>query len=261
MPDPAGAPKALCATMKIPIFATPERRRYLHLERQYRTDRPLISLGCNCEPAHITRSLHLRMESLPFDWLNTSPRSGMRYAATQITEEFRDFVASPRLNSRQRVVASRFPESEFLHHPKVLNDRDCRRKFRSRATRFLEITRGGGCDYVYHLPSAALGAEDGAAVLDAARYLASLLETKAHRLLIYISHPEDLTLAGEASQEVRAAMLASPNVRITHHTQSRSRFGQWGDPKSYPKLLRRLGVRLRPTLPRAYRSTEWAEDS
>lgn len=42
----------------------------MYIENRYKCKHIIIPIGCDCHPAYMLSSIHLRKISLPFDWLN-----------------------------------------------------------------------------------------------------------------------------------------------------------------------------------------------
>ncbi len=122
-----------------------------------------ISLGPNCKVAMGLRDLHIRNESLPFDFLLTKPLHGLEYVTHVIKNDFSDFVEELSYNHRGKVFSNNYPDTLFFHHDLIKDqqqkdnneivdhtDRRGRRtvkkieeslieKFKLRGKRFLEL--------------------------------------------------------------------------------------------------------------------------
>jgi len=122
-----------------------------------------ISLGPNCKVAMRLRDLHIRKESLPFDFLLTQPLRGLEYVTDLIKNGFSDFVENLSYDHRGRVFSNNYTQTLFFHHDLIKDqwhkdnnviydhtDRRGRRtvkkieesqieKFKRRGKRFLEL--------------------------------------------------------------------------------------------------------------------------
>ena len=83
--------------MRIPLIYIPKTRykKFLHIEKRYNSDKLIIPLGCDCHPAFMLDSLHLRTTSLPFDWLNIDPIRTFEYVTENINDSFENFLKKP----------------------------------------------------------------------------------------------------------------------------------------------------------------------
>lgn len=125
----------------------------LKISKQYKAIKSILPIGCDCHPAYMVSKLELREESLPFDWLDTSPSRALNYAFVNIKNHFSDFLIDLRITEKGKVYANEFPEALFYHFDDLIENEQLQNKIRQRIARFLELRSSKSCYYLHTLPS------------------------------------------------------------------------------------------------------------
>ena len=131
--------------MKIPILAIGNNRIYLYIEKRYTASLPIIPIGCDCHPAYVLKSLHIRNISFPFDWLNTKPSTGIDYVNRNIKSEFSNFLDKLTRNKDGNIVSDWYRHTEFLHYDRLIDNKKLVLKLLQRAKRFMEFYNNKEC--------------------------------------------------------------------------------------------------------------------
>ena len=238
--------------MKIPLLCIPRTRfrKFLRIEKRYRCDASIVPLGCDCHPAQVLKTLHLRECSLPFDWLNISPMETFAYVNENLRHEFRDFLRDVRRNERGHFIAGRFPCAEFMHEPD-LDAAEVQAKFRRRTELLRRKLQSERIAFLHNLPASAIADRGSisAYLQDVRQFLATA--PAGSTLHVYLRHDEALSENQPLADELCAGLtaLGIRHVKYVRHLQS---CGIWGDPRQYHSLLTGLGLRLRMTFPKVY---------
>lgn len=238
--------------MKIRLLSLNHTRLSLCIERAYVCESPVISLGCDCHPAYVIRSLNLSRHGFPFDWMNTTPVKGIEFINKNIRDGFALFLADLCKNQSGYVVSGQFEAAEFMHYPELIENPETRNKLLCRSQRFLDYYNNRDCLFLFNVTSEGLEERD-----DALRFIESVKEFQAaangrHKLLVYIRYDETFQENQNNCNLVEEGLGSLPNTRIAKYIRQKSIHGTWGDEKQYPKLLKSLGVKLRLSFPRIY---------
>src|ERR1700744_5709286 len=111
--------------VKVPLI-----KKNLYIEERFDYESVIISLGCDCQPAYLLDTLHLRKRSLPFDWLRTDPIQGLKYASANFKNNFEDFLSDLEINGHGHVVSKKFPFSEFFHDKDLISNDVAQEKYK-----------------------------------------------------------------------------------------------------------------------------------
>jgi hypothetical protein len=236
--------------MRIPIIYIPKTRikRFLNIEKRYKSVRPIIPIGCDCHPAHSLNSLNIRNCSLPFDWLNMEPLKSMEYVTKNIENSFTDFLKNLKLNERGFYISEEYPYVEFMHE-KHLETADSINKFLRRTNRLLNIVAEKKEIYIHNLPVNFISTEK-----DISTYIndVQLFQSKiSKRLHIYLRYDENL-FENEKLADKMFAELCRIGVKTCKYVRGLNANGVWGDETEYTKLFKGLDIKLKITFPKIY---------
>ena len=78
--------------MKVKLKFSKKYNYVLVIKKRFGASKFLIPIGCDCHPAYMLKSLNLRKQSLPFDWLDTKPLFGLKYVYENIVNKFNFFL-------------------------------------------------------------------------------------------------------------------------------------------------------------------------
>jgi hypothetical protein len=237
--------------MKIPILYIPKTRfkKYLSVEKTFKSKKPIIPIGCDCHPAYTLQKLHIRQDSLPFDWLNTDPIQGLKYVSNNLATSFDGFISGLYKNKRGHIVANKYPYAEFVHEQNLIESKLDREKFGRRINRLAKL-KDKACYYLYTIPSFSLKSET--QVLEfykSVREFASHL--KSHQnLCIYIRYDESLNEQKNNCEMLLELLRKTKNVNSSNYIRKKSKQGIWGDKNEYPRLYKSLGIEISLGIPK-----------
>lgn len=226
--------------LKLPLL-----QKKLYVENRFHSNRVIISLGCDCHPAFLLDTLHLRKLSLPFDWLKTEPVKGLQFAEANIKEKFEFFLNDLTINRNGNVVSGKYPYSEFYHDRNIINDSFEQEKYARRISRFLSLKEGSDISYLYAVPLSDLRTTEIAEYfLNSIKLFLTVL--KIHDTLHIYFRYENETFKNHSIFDYFIASTKSwDNVKICCYSLDSDRFGFWGNPKYYPTLLDDLKINVK----------------
>ena len=240
--------------MRIPLPAYRGAKLSLAIEKKYLYHKPLISLGCDCHPAHVLRSLNCRRISSPFDWLNTTPSRGIELVNKTIQEGFGSLLSNLVVNERGHIVPGDYPHTEFVHYPDLMHDQSTRDRLVSRAERFVRYFRESECALLFNVSAEGLkDASDATLLLDSIRVLQESAKPR-HTLHVYLRYDESYDENAAVCASFASDLRAMPHTRFVPYIRRKAEFGMWGDESRYVELLESLGVNVRLGFPRVYLS-------
>jgi hypothetical protein len=228
--------------MKIRI---PFIKKNLYIENRLCYDNAIVSLGCDCHPAYVLDTLHIRKQSLPFDWLKTEPTEGLNFAAANFRNDFKNFLSDLAINEKGNVVSQHFPFSEFFHDKDLLVDNNAHEKYKRKILRLLDLKQCARIDYLY-----TISISDLSQVTVANNFLESikmfLKEIKDDDTLhIYFRcetlDREDQKIFDYFFEETKLLR----NTLICLYLRETATYGIWGNEKNYKGLLSDLKINIR----------------
>lgn len=232
--------------MKIPVSFL--KKKYLYIEPHYKSDKIIIPIGCDCHPANMLKKLHLRKQSLPFDWLNTQPEEAISYILENVESNFSKCFKNLRHNERGKAISENFPKTEFFHEPKIIDDIEVQNKFIRRARRFQELIYSQDVYYLCNI-KVEIYKND----LFIKKFIKDVklfsMNLKANDTLhIYFTSDED-TLENRNAQIKLCESLANiKKVKTTTYCKNFTKYGILGSYKDYPILLYNLGIKAKRCL-------------
>lgn len=239
--------------MKIPIIYIPKTRfkRFLIIEKRFKSNKEIIPIGCDCHPAYTLQKLNLRKQSLPFDWLNTNPILGLSFVLNNIQTDFSGFLKGLSKNERGHVVSAEYPYAEFMHEKNLIDNSQDREKFTRRIDRFQKL-KDKDCYYLYNTTSSSLKSERQVIELynSTVEFVSQI--NKKQMLCIYIRYDETL-LENQKNCEMLLDLLGKiEKVKAVNYVREKDKEGIWGNENTYPTLYKSLGIKLRKTVPKMY---------
>lgn len=222
----------------------------LYIEKRYKCNQIIIPLGCDCHPAYMLRSLHLRNYSLPFDWLNIHPVKTFEYITENINDGFENFLKNPKINERGYFISEHYPYSEFMHE-KDLNNHETINKFKRRIDRFLNLVKNQQVHFIHNFPVYSLQNEN-----EISHYINSikLFQSKVSpnsTIHIYLRFDENLSENKLLSDKLYND-LQGLNINTTKYVRGLKDNGLWGVKSYYDNLLSDLNIKLKVTFPKIY---------
>src|ERR1700744_6282993 len=124
-------------------------KKNLYIENRFHCDNVIVSLGCDCHPAYVLDTLHLRKQSLPFDWLKTKPTEGLNYVTANFRNDFKDFLSNLTINEHSNVVSRNFPYAEFFHDKNLISEENEQDKYKRKILRLSDLRRTARIHYLY----------------------------------------------------------------------------------------------------------------
>ena len=233
--------------MKIPLFYIPKTRfkKFLHIEKKYISDEPIIPLGCNCHPAHMLKQLHIRTQSFPFDWLSVHPSKGLNHVCENIEENFSFFLSDLQKNEKGHVYSAKYPCVLFYHEEELIDSPDDREKLYRRVKRFLEFLNDHASRFLYMTTSRVLIDQASVeAIYDSIVRFTRLMKD-SDKLYIYIKHEETLDENRMFVDRLMQKVQHLDRTYIAKYLKQTNRFGLWGDKNKFPDVFNRLKLPIR----------------
>ena len=241
--------------MKIRLAKYKDRQKFLIIEKRYRRNKPVISLGCDCHPAYVLKALNLRTLNYPFDWLSTTPSKGMDYVNKNIEERFKFFSTNLEKNKSGDVISNNYPDAQFLHCPGLIDNQKLQREIHKNSRRFIDYFNNKKCLFLFNVTSAGLeSSRDVSFFLDSIKEFHEL-SNGFHSLHIYIRYDESFAENETNCEFVEKELRKLKRTSVVKYIRYRSEYGIWGNKDSYCDLLTSLGV-LKLDFPKIRLSTE-----
>jgi hypothetical protein len=238
--------------MRFPLIYIPKTRfrKYFRIEKQYRSERLIVPIGYDCNPAYTLQKLNIRKFSLPFDWLNTQPLLGIRYVTENMKSGFDSFYRDIDHDEFGYYVAKKYPYAEFMHEKRW--DDKTAEKYRRRAARYMQLTASKEISFLYNLMSEALKTETD--VIDFQKSVIEFLGVikPNDSLHLYIRYDETYEENQILNDLLYSKLEGVANLCIARFIRHKKKFGNWGNPKEYPQLYQNLSLKIYPTFPRIY---------
>jgi hypothetical protein len=240
--------------MKIPLVYIPKSKlkRFLHIERRFKAQHTIIPLGCDCHPAYCLQKLHIRTQSFPFDWLNTSASKGILYVNNNIRVGFKHFLEDLTVNDHGNVISAHYPYAEFIHEKDLATNLNNQLKFTRRTERFQKALQRETVSFLYNIPVAQIINEVEAEelVTSVTTFVAQL--KKSHHLHIYLRYDESENENADLANTLSTALQNIKGVTVVKYVRQLNRYGIWGNKNQYPDLFKKLGIPIKQTFPKIY---------
>ena len=127
--------------MKIKIKFTEKHSYAISINKRYWSLKTIVSVGCDCHPAHMLKALSLRKQSLPFDWLDTQPVYGIKYAHENIINQFQFFLTDLKKNNEGKVFANKYQFAVFYHYDDLITNKKLQLKIKERCINFIKLVK------------------------------------------------------------------------------------------------------------------------
>ncbi len=238
--------------MKFPIVPIPNHYRYLHIEPKYCYKYLIVPVGCDCHPAYVLEKLNIRIQSLPFDWLDIEPVNCLSYVHQNLANKFQMFVADPIRNEKGNIISRAYPSAEFLHEKDLIDSLADQRKMQRRAVRLLDLYGKEPCAFMHNIPSLALSSNEN--VERAIGHIQCFMDLikPSDTLHIYIRYDESLDENKTYCELLKSRLKEYPRVFAADHIRYKTSNGIWGDPDYYPDLLRSIGIKIHRKFPKIF---------
>lgn len=222
----------------------------LKINRQYKSVKALLPIGCDCHPAYMLSKLELRTESLPFDWLDTTSHLALNYAFETIKSGFYFFLADLAKNEQGKVYAQKHPEALFYHYEDLIENQDLQCKIQERIQRFLKLYNEQPCYFVHTVTSQALEqTEDLNFIIESISKFITILKP-SDELLIYLRFDESLAENSKHVCLLEKKIQSFSQVRMISYERHKHTFGTWGDETQYKKLISDLVIQTKIGFPK-----------
>jgi len=238
--------------MRITILKLPKFKLTLNIENRFVSDHIIIPIGYDCHPAYMLNKLNLRTKSLPFDWLNMEPITGINYVIENIQSVFKWYLSDLIINERGYIVSSTFPNVEFMHEKDLIESPDTKAKLIRRYKRFNKIFKEFKCNFIYNLPSYCLNTNSDVITFKESVEKFLKLIKDGDRLLLYIRYDENFD-ENNINCDLLFRTLSSKNkIVIQKYIREKNAYGIWGDEKKYFNFLKALHNGIRRSFPKVY---------
>lgn len=231
--------------LRIPLVVLPKFRKYLYIENRFETEETIVPIGCDCHPAFTMKKLHIREDSLPFDWLNTDPVLGIKYVEDNILNNFSNYLSGLYRNDNGHIVSKAYGFVEFIHEKDLIENIDSQTKLRRRVDRFLEIFKSKDCSFLYNIKSESLKSDDDVKkFVSSVRKFLQLIKEK-DKLHIYIRYDEDFTENKQYCENLFFELKNIEKVQVVKYIRKLKKYGMWGKVSKYPKLYKKLDLKIK----------------
>ncbi|UKB79327.1 DUF1796 family putative cysteine peptidase [Chryseobacterium sp. MEBOG07] len=220
----------------------------MEIKKKYKSEKYIIPIGKDCHAAHSLDILNIRNQSLPYDWIRLQSISGLRTVSQNIKEHFKFFLSDLKRNEKGNTYAAKYPEAEFTHTKAVIDNPKLRITYEKRCQRLQEIIRRKPVAYLYILEIKNFKTrEDADFFCHTVKDFTKILKTE-DSLHIYIRFDEEIENA-EVCNLLLHEVQKKPQVYITTYIREKAKFGIWGNEKEYPKLYKRLNLKIKRVFP------------
>jgi hypothetical protein len=236
--------------MKIKFWTSKHFALVLIISKRYTLAKKIIPIGCDCHPAHMLKTLNLRKDSLPFDWLDTKPLYGLTYVFENIKNNFKFFLSDLKKNDDSKVYASTYKHATFYHYNDLITNKEFQLKLEERSAKFLTFIKEKPCYFLNTITSESLHNEEAMdfflkSIVD----FSSVLKPK-DVLIIYIRYDENFEENNKFCNKLILRVKDIKNVTIIQYLRKKEKFGIWGDETEYISLIKRMGIKLYPIFPK-----------
>jgi hypothetical protein len=204
------------------------------------------SIGCDCHPAHVLKTLDLRKNSSPFDSLDINPINTFEYFYELIQTEFKYFMQDLIINDEYSRPSSKHYQYSFFHHDKKINkDNTIKEKYLRRITCLLNHYTHFNCIFLVNIKSSSIISCEIASklYLDCLKIINDDTFIKNnHIIFIYIRYDEDLNENKESIDVfyTKIKEINSKNIFIIKYNRHLKKDGIWGNTKMYHTYFNHL---------------------
>ncbi|MGZ4097847.1 MAG: DUF1796 family putative cysteine peptidase [Bacteroidia bacterium] len=234
----------------VSILKTGSFNFQLVFEKRFFTKETVISLGCNCHPAHTLDSMRFRTQSMPFDWLLTDGVMGVEYVCDNIKNEFKYYTRDLKKDENNNVYASRYKYSVFFQHANAHTDNKVVEILNKRAARFLNVFKTKPCVFLYCAPAASFTSNESAQKLKASVDELMTIIKPEDRLLVYITCDESLDENKIYCNLLLSELNKINRVRCAKFLLEAKKYGLWGYANNYSLLFKELSLNIRSGFPK-----------
>ena len=217
----------------------------LKINKQYKTIKSILPIGCDCHPAYMLSKLELREESLPFDWLDTKPLLALNYAYQNINNRFTYFLKDLKKSEIGKVFADKYPEALFYHFDDLIENDKLQNKIKKRVDRFLKFYQTDECYFLHTLTSNSIETFDNVEYVKQSIINFKSLLKNNDELIIYLRFDESFDENKENAILLQEFTDSLSQVRLIKYIRFKDKFGIWGDESQYKILIKELGIRTR----------------
>lgn len=213
------------------------------IERKIITLKPIIPLGADCHPANILKSLGIRKESYPFDWMNTEHHKCIEYVNENIKNDFNLFLSHLVKNHKNNIVSNNYTYAEFYQFKDLINNEKTQKKIKLRANKFLDIIQKKSCYFLLNVSAKEMKDSKINEFIFSIKEFHRITNYK-HDLLIYIRFDDNINENKETVGRVLSELEVLEKTRVVKYLRGLATYGIWGNEKDYIDLLKRLNVKL-----------------
>ncbi|MBK6476395.1 MAG: hypothetical protein IPF95_17070 [Flavobacteriales bacterium] len=236
--------------MKIRIVPIPNHSRYLHIEPKYGYGKIIVPVGCDCHPAYVLEKLNIRIQSLPFDWLDIEPVNCLSYVHQNLANKFQMFVADPIRNEKGNIISRAYPSAEFLHEKDLIESLADQQKMQRRALRLMDLYGKEPCAFMHNIPSRALSSIGNIEqISDHIQRFMDLIKP-SDTLHIYIRYDESLEENRSHCELLKIKRIPACYCCRSHSSQRKERY--LGRPGTIPDLLRSIRIEIHRKFPKSF---------
>ena len=237
--------------MKLKVRLLKNKGFLFTINKRYKPLKTIVPIGCDCHPAYMLKTLNLREQSLPFDWLDTKPKYGLKYVYENINNSFIFFLTDLKKNDENKVFSNKFNYSTFYHFDDLVTNDELKLKIKKRIKLFLSIIKNKPIYFINTVTSESLNnVESVKFYYKSVQAYLNVLK-KDDELIIYLRYDENFEENNFFCEDLIKKVNGIGNkVKIIKYLREMKKFGIWGDEKKYKPLIKNMGIKLYPTFPK-----------
>jgi len=139
--------------------------------------------------------------------------------------------------------------AEFVHEKELIGNHAQIEKFKRRILKFAKFIHKDNT-YLYCLNSSSISDQNQAIyfLTTIKDFLGVISENST--LCVYIRYDNDKNFKSDFCNSIKSSAENSNQVQIVNYCRDLDVFGIWGNERTYPILLKSLGIKIRITFPR-----------
>lgn len=217
----------------------------IKINKQYKTVKAILPIGCDCHPAYMLSKLQLRKESLPFDWLDVKPNLALNFVYETLQTEFNFFLKDLGRDENGKVLSQKHPEALFYHFDDLIENQNLKHKIKQRIDRFSNLFSSKQCCFIHTITSLSFQNETDFNFIKKSISNFTTILKENDELLIYLRFDETLEENKENTILLKQFVQVLPNVNLIFYIREKNKFGIWGDETKYKQLVTKLGIQTK----------------
>jgi GR25 family glycosyltransferase involved in LPS biosynthesis len=201
------------------------------------------SIGCDCHPANLLKSLKLRHAAGPFDWMNVTSEYCPEYFLKIVKSSFKNFLDKLTINKNNIVISENYPNFEFFHDNDLITNTETMCKYKRRIKRFMNDYKNSKCVFLLNIKYDDIHNEK--IVLKLVTDINNILDDdyfkkNNHILYIYLRYDENFDENKILCELFISKLLKIKNIKnikFKKYCRYKNKFGIWGNSSDYYKIF------------------------